>query len=131
GVEYGLEPWPDHHVMRVVQHYDEASEKARLAEHQARLRRETQRKSANAMALLTGQLPAVVQNAMADELGLLPARITIVSLLGSFALLAACILWIVSYTMRQLPPPLPLILLAAYLGVENSLRFLIVWTQGR
>src|SRR5437588_7968432 len=52
GVEYVLEPWQEHHVMRVVQQYDEPSEAARLAEHRAQLEREKKRQSANLLALL-------------------------------------------------------------------------------
>src|SRR2546430_17376382 len=40
GVEYVLEPWREHHVMRVVQQYDEPSEAAPVAEHRAHLARE-------------------------------------------------------------------------------------------
>src|SRR5262245_32668208 len=44
GVEYVLEPWREHLVMRVVEHYDEPSEAARIAEHRAHLTREKGRK---------------------------------------------------------------------------------------
>jgi len=131
GVEYVLEPWQEHHVMRVVQQYDEPSEAARLAEHRAQLEREKKRQSANLLALLTGHLPAVVQNSMASDLGLLPNRITFVSVLGVYVALVGVVLWIVTFMMRGAPPPVKLVLLAIYLGIENTIRFAIVYTQSR
>src|SRR5689334_1668273 len=94
GIEYVLEPWRDVHVMRVIEQYDEASEAARAQAHREHLAREKGRKTANALALLTGHLPAVVQNAIGEELGVLPARITFVSILGEWAVLAGIVLWI-------------------------------------
>ena len=131
GVEYVLEPWRDHHVMRVVQQYDEPSEAGRVAAHRAHLARERNRMAANLMALFTGHLPAVVQNRMADDLGLLPYRITFTSVIGVYAVVVGCFLWMVSYVMRHEPPPVPLIVLTAYLGIETTARFLIVYTQNR
>jgi len=51
GLEYVLEPWREHHVMRVVEPYDAASEAKRLADHRAHLNREKHRKTANLLAL--------------------------------------------------------------------------------
>src|SRR2546423_8955882 len=53
----------------------EASEEARVVAHREHLAREKGRKAANLLALLTGHLPAVVQNAIAADLGVLPNRI--------------------------------------------------------
>src|SRR2546428_2438440 len=61
GVRYVLEPWRDHHAMRVTDRYDEESEAQRTNELRKQEQREKHRKSANALALLTGHLPAVVQ----------------------------------------------------------------------
>jgi len=131
GVEYVLEPWREHHVMRVVQQYDEPSEAGRVAEHRAQLARERNRKTANLSALLTGHLPAVVQNRMAENLGLLPYRVTFVSVLGMYAVVVGCFVWMVSYVMRHDSPPVWLIVATAYLGIETTFRFLIVYTQNR
>ncbi len=131
GVEYVLEPWRDHHVMRVVEPYDEPSEAKRTADHRAHLARERGRKSANLLALLTGHLPAVVQNRMAEDLGLLPVKLSLMSILGSYAAVVAGILWMVSAKMRNEPPPFLLVLAVAFLGVETTARFLVAWTQGR
>lgn len=131
GVEYVLEPWRDNNVMRVVQQYDEPSEVGRVAEHRAQLARERNRKTANLAALFTGHLPAVVQNRMAENLGLLPYRVTFVSVIGMYAVVVGCVLWMVSYVMRQETPPTVLIVTTAYLGIETTARFFIVWTQNR
>src|SRR5258705_505208 len=88
GVEYVLQPWRDQHVMRVVEQYDVPSEQARLDAHREHLTREKGRKAANLLALLTGHLPAVVQNRIADDLGILANRITFVSILGQWAVVA-------------------------------------------
>lgn len=131
GVRYVLEPWTEHHAMRQTDRYDEAREVERLAEYRKALLREKHRKTANAMALLTGHLPAIVQNTMAEDLGLLPVKITIVSVIGEYVLMAGVIFWIVSYLMRQVPPPITLIVIAIYLMVENTIRWMMAWTQSR
>ena len=131
GVEYVLEPWRDHHVMRVVEAYDEASEAARVRAHREHLAREKGRKAANLLALFTGHLPAVVQNAIADDLGVLPNRITFISILGEYALVVGCVLWIVSFVMRREPAPLALILATVFLVVETTARFFVNYTQKR
>jgi hypothetical protein len=131
GVEYVLEPWRDNNVMRVVDQYDEPAEAARVAEHRAQLARERNRKTANLAALLTGQLPAVVQNRMAENLGLLPYRLTFVSVIGMYAVVVGFVMWIVSYTMRHDTAPTVLSFAAAYLAIETTARFFIVWTQNR
>jgi hypothetical protein len=131
GVEYTLEPWRDHHVMRVVEHYDEPSESARLAAHREHLARESGRKTANLGALVTGHLPAVVQNDIANNLGLLPNRITFVSILGEYAVVGGLAFSIAGYLVQGLPPPFPLIVVTAYFGIETTLRFLVNYTQSR
>jgi hypothetical protein len=131
GVEYVLEPWRDNNVMRVVQQYDEPAEAGRVAEHRARLARERNRKTANLAALFTGHLPAVVQNRMAENLGLLPYRVTFVSVVGMYALVVGCVLWMLSDVMRRDEPPVVLLFATAYLGIETTARFFIVWTQNR
>src|SRR2546423_13292780 len=92
----------------------EASEEARVVAHREHLAREKGRKTANLFALLTGHLPAVVQDAIAADLGVLPNRITFISILGEYALVGGFVLWIVSFVMRQTPPPFALIVIAAF-----------------
>ena len=131
GVRYVLEPWKDNNAMRVTDRYDGESEAQRIEENRKHLLREKGRKSANALGFLTGNLPAVVQYELGREIGILPARLTFISLLGMYAVFAAITLLSVHYMMTERPIPVPLIILSAYLGIENTLRILINWTQAR
>jgi hypothetical protein len=131
GVRYVLEPWREMHAMRTVDHYDDAHEAARLAEYRAQLARETKRKSANALALLAGHLPAGVQEELGRELGIVATRLTILSALGIYALIVALVMWIVSGIMAGTPRPLPVYIVTGYLFIETSLRFGIAWLTGR
>jgi hypothetical protein len=131
GVRYILEPWLDHIAMRVTDRYDAESEAQRVEEYRKHLQREQGRKSANALGFLTGNLPAVVQYELARELGILPARLTFISLLGMYLILAGIVLLSVHYVMTERPIPVPLLILSTYLGIENTIRILINWTQSR
>lgn len=131
GVRYVLEPWQEMHAMRTIDHYDDAYEAARLADYRARLARETKRKSANALAVLAGHLPAGVQEEIGRELGILPTRLTIISALGVYAVVIAIVMWIVSDVMANSPLSAPLVFVAGYLFVETSFRFLVAWIVGK
>ena len=131
GVRYVLEPWSDRHAMRVTDRYDAQSEADRIEEYRRHLQHEKARKSANITGVFTGSLPAIVQEHLARELGILAPRLTFISILGTYAVIAAIVLACVSYVMREEPMPLPLVFVLIYLGIENSIRFLIYWTQSR
>ncbi len=131
GTRYVLQPWQDHHAMRVTDRYDTESEGQRVEEYRKQLQREKGRKSANALGLLTGHLPAVVQYELGRELGVLPPRLTFVSILGMYAVLAGTVLLCVHFMMTDRPIPAPLLIALIYLGVENTIRVLINWTQSR
>jgi hypothetical protein len=131
GVRYVLEPWKDHNAMRVTDRYDAGTEGQRVEEYRQHLQREKGRKSANALGLLTGNLPAVVQYELGRELGVQPARLTFISLLGMYAVLAGIVLLSAHSVMTERPIPAPLMILAIYFGIENTIRFLINWTQSR
>ena len=79
GVRYALEPWRENNAIRVSDRYDEASEAARDDEFQKDVQREQQRKGANLLAIFTGHLPAIVQNKLGNDLGVLPVRLTIMT----------------------------------------------------
>jgi hypothetical protein len=131
GVRYVLEPWREMDAMRTIDHYDDAHEMQRLAEYRAQLTREARRKSANALAVLAGHLPAGVQEEIGRELGIIAPRLTIISALGVYAVVIALVLWIVSDIMENAPLPLPLIIATGYLFVETSFRFFVAWMAGR
>jgi len=131
GVRYTLEPWRDHHAMRVTARYDDDSEAALRAEWRAAHARERKRKSAVWLAPLIGHLPAVVQERIGDELGVLPARLTQFSLLSELALVIATIAYAVSSYMAQHHIPLWTVVVVAFLFVEMAIRFTVVWMQNR
>jgi hypothetical protein len=131
GVRYLLEPWREMHAMRTIDHYDDMHEAARVTEHRAQLARETKRKSANALAVLAGHLPAGVQEEIGRELGIVATRLTIFSALGVYALVIVLVLWIVSGIMAETPRALPVYLVTGYLFVETSFRFGMAWLTGR
>jgi hypothetical protein len=131
GARYVLEPWREMHAMRTIDHYDDAHEAQRLADHRAQLARETKRKSANALAFLAGHLPAGVQEELGRDLGIVATRLTILSALGVYALVIALVMWIVSGMMAGTPRSLPIYIVTFYLFVETSLRFGIAWLIGR
>jgi hypothetical protein len=131
GVRYVLEPWRDEHAMRVTDHYDEASETHRFAEHRARIAREQKRKAATAVAFLAGHLPAPVQEEMASELGMFAHRMTMLSVIMTFAIICALI-----YAMaQQLIDGHPLhpwqVILTAFLIAETVIRFHLAWSANR
>jgi hypothetical protein len=130
GVRYVLEPWRENHAIRITDVYDEASETARVADHQDVLRRTTHRKTANLLGVLTGHLPAGVQEKLGSELGILPVRLTQLSLILSVAIVAAIAYAASGRILARQPIP-PWMLIAGYLGPEAAVRFLIVWTQNR
>lgn len=131
GVRYVLEPWREHLAMRVTDRYDEESEAFRIEEHRKALLREKHRKSINVMALFTGQLPAVVQNELGRELGILPHRLTLASVVGVFGLIVAIVMFSAHRIVNQHPVPFYLLIPAGYFGVENAIRFYIAWSQNR
>jgi hypothetical protein len=131
GVRYVLEPWQEMHAMRTTDRYDAEREVERLAEYRTQRSRETKRKSAKALALLTGHLPACVQEHLGRELGVAPARLTIVSALGVYAVVISLVYWIVSGMMAHAERPIGFYILAGYLFVETSFRFGVAWLIGR
>src|SRR2546428_3154624 len=131
GVRYVLEPWRDHHAMRLTDRYDAESEAKRADEYRTSLQHEKGRKSANLFGVVTGSLPALVQEELGRELGILPPRLTFISICGTYALIAAIVLLCATYLIRDAFPPIALEIIAIYLGIENSIRFLINWTQSR
>ncbi|MDQ6802543.1 MAG: hypothetical protein M3041_17145 [Acidobacteriota bacterium] len=131
GVRYVLEPWLDHQVMRFVDRYDAETEAARIEENRKSSRREKARISANLLGMLTGHLPAVVQNELGREIGVLPARLTFASILGTLFVIGLLVLYSVRSIMSEEPLPLFVAIPAAYLGIENMFRFAVNWTQSR
>ncbi|MGH9422647.1 MAG: hypothetical protein ACRD3J_21920, partial [Thermoanaerobaculia bacterium] len=131
GVQYVLEPWREVHIMRITDRYDAESEAERLIKYRAQLSRETKRKSVNVMALLTGHLPASVQEELGRELGVRGTRLTMISALGIYAIVVGLVLWLVTGFMAGIPRPLPAFILTGYLFIESSFRFIVAGIGGR
>ncbi len=133
GVRYVLEPWRDEHIIRVSESYDEASEAQREAEHRAAMAREKGRKLANLTGVFTGLLPAVVQEHLGSELGLLPTKLTSLSLL----LPLIYIVWVALDVAQAMIHddykglPLPFALVAGYLFIESAIRLQMAWLHRR
>ncbi len=133
GVRYVLEPWRDEHVIRVSDSYDAESEARREAEYRAAMAREKQRKSANFAGIFTGLLPASVQEHLGNELGLLPAKLTAISVVVPMLVVA----WILIDTVRRIMDPnaakMPVwaLVIAVYLFLESAIRFYLAWMQRR
>ena len=131
GVRYALEPWRDNNAIRVSDRYDEEREAAREEAYRKSVLREQQRKGANFLAVFTGHLPAIVQNTIGNELGVLPARLTFASIIGVYTVLAAIVAFCVARVIAQQGFPPALSLAGGFLGIENTIRFFIVWSQDR
>src|ERR1044071_5147688 len=131
GVRYTLEPWREHHAMRVTARYDADSEAALAAEWRTALAREQKRKTAGALSLLTGHLPAIVQERIGSELGVLPSSMTVMSLVSELTLLFLTVAYMVTEKMAQRPIPAWAIVVAAFFFLETAFRFLVVFTQHR
>jgi hypothetical protein len=131
GFRYVLEPWQEMHAMRTTDRYDGDREAERVAEYRAQISRETKRKSANALAILAGHLPAGVQEELSRELGVSATRLTIISALGVYGVVIGVVLWIVAGIVAHTPRPLPAFLVTGYLFLETSFRFGAAWLIGR
>lgn len=130
-VRYVLEPWRENHVIRVSEPYDEASEERRAVEAKSAVRREKGRRVANLAGIFTGLLPAIVQEQLASEIGVLPSKLTSLSLLIPFAYLIWFANEFVRRTFVREAIPLPLLLLAIYLFIESVTRLNIAWFHRR
>ncbi len=131
GIRYTLLPWREEHAMRLVDRYDEESEAYRLEEIRKAAARDRGRRSANFFGLVTGQLPAAVQEELAHELGILPARLTMISVVFELAVLIGVTLILVGHIVNDHYMPVSLVLLLLCVGAEMVVRFYISYVQKR
>lgn len=131
GVRYRLLPWRDEHAIRTIERYDGEMEAHRLGEHSRGISRVRKRKTANLLGMFTGHLPALVQEELGSELGLLPSRLTLLSLIPPFVIVAFTVMFVVDRIQANLSVPLWTIVVLIYLGNELCARFFFVWTQSR
>jgi hypothetical protein len=133
GVRYVLAEWQDHHTIRTFEAYDEGSE-ARLAhDYEHALRQQRHSLLARGSGILLGHLPAPVQNRLANDLGLFPARMTLLSTVPSLVLFGTCVWLTVDATMEMQLSPVPVWLwaIALFMLVDSIVRFFIAMSQNR
>jgi hypothetical protein len=126
GMLYRLGPWPDHHAIRRLEHYDQVSEELRAADRRDRRADEGKRRLALLLSPLAGLLPADIQKKMERDFGARALAMTIASAVPLFFI---GFLGLVAFLVQNagaaldapawLAPPLPV---AAYLFGESALR---------
>ena len=133
GVRYQLAPWPDEHTFRVFTVYDEASEARLLADHQAAAVQRARSRTASFSSMLLGHLPGRVQNRLANDYGLFPARMTILSGIPPLLLVLVCVLASVEALLHERPSPIPagLIFFAGFMFADAIIRFYVAMSQNR
>lgn len=133
GVRYVLEPWRDDHVIRVFDRYDEETEARRLADFRAAAAQRKKSVGAGFAGFLFGHFPVHVQEHLQNELGVVPARMTIASCIPPVILLGICYWFIASARLRQEPSGVPLWLLIILFPMvfESGIRFLVAMQQNR
>jgi hypothetical protein len=133
GVRYVLLPWREDHVIRTLDQYDDEAERRRLDDFAKAQKQRRVSLTARFAGMFLGYLPAPVQNRLQNELGLYPARMTILSCIPPLVLLGICVLDAVEAHMKGHAPRLPgaLTLLAALLVAESAVRFFVAMSQNR
>jgi hypothetical protein len=132
GVRYVLMAWREEHTIRVLEHYDAASEEVRNVEHAKVLRQRRNRVGALLSGVLLGYLPAPVQSHLENELGVSATRMTLLSCVPPLVLLGGCVFAIVEARMHEGPSvPLVVTLLVALLAFESLIRFYVAMSQSR
>jgi phage shock protein PspC (stress-responsive transcriptional regulator) len=133
GVRYVLAPWADHHAIRVAERYDAESEAQRLADFELVTRQRKHSKAAHLAGVLLGHLPSQVQNHLANELGVRPTRMTLLSIVLSLTIVGTCIWLYVDSLIEQTPSPVSdlMWIFAAYLMLDSAVRFLVAMSQDR
>lgn len=132
-VRYVMSPWSEQQVIRRLVHYDDQSERARLAERLSVIRQQKKSRAAAVTAMFLGHVPASVQSRIGNELGVSPQELTITSSIPPFVLFGICTYLTVGAKMaeRPSPVPLPLLILAGCLFAESAVRFYIAMSQSR
>lgn len=133
GVRYVLAPWSDANTMRTYSIYDAASEDHLRADFELAQRQRKHSVLARLAGFLLGHLPSHVQNHFANELGVFPARMTLLSIIPSIALLGTCVYLYVDALIKEVPSPVPawLFLTALLMLFDSVPRFYVAMAQNR
>lgn len=133
GVRYVLGDWQERHIFRTFTRYDAESEARLLADYETAMRQQQRSLLARWSGMFLGHLPGPVQNRLANELGLFPARMTLLSLIPSLLLLGTCVWLYVDAKIAQTLSPVPVWLwgIALFLLFDSGVRFYIAMSQNR
>ncbi|HEX7829744.1 MAG TPA: hypothetical protein VF787_08810 [Thermoanaerobaculia bacterium] len=133
GVRYVLEPWNDAHTIRVFMEYSADSEARLLADHQTARKQRRNSILGRLAGIVLGNLPVHAQERIANDLGLSPFRMTLLSLLPSLLLFGSCLYLTVDALLTKggSAPPFWLTYIATLWLTESILRFFVAMSQNR
>ena len=133
GVRYTLAPWQDEHTIRTFEAYSTESETRLQADHETAARQRRHSKLAQLSSMFLGHLPESVQNRLADDLGLFPARMTLMSVIPPLVLFGTCVWLYVDAKIEQRFSPVPtwLWFVTFLLLLDSAVRFLVAMSQNR
>lgn len=133
GVRYVLMEWNESHTIRTLEHYDEASEALRIADHERSRRQQRASLGARVAGLFLGFMPASVQNRLQEELGVRATRMTLLSCLLSLVVFGICVYAFIDAKMRGELSPVPFVAwpIVTFLFLESLMRFFVAMSQNR
>jgi len=131
--EYTLEPWDDVHMIRGSDRYDDETEQHREVAYRTEIKRRTQRRFTLLVGMFAGHLPTGVQERIGNELGIIAARLTLMSTFPGWLATAICAFIYVDATMKEQPNPIPLavMLLVWLMLIDSAMRAFIYFSQSR
>jgi hypothetical protein len=132
-VRYVLAPWREEHTIRTFEPYDEEWEARRRADYALAKKQQRASTVSRWSGMFLGHLPEPVQNHLQNELGVFPARMTILSVIPPFVLFGLAVFVSVDAYIKSVPSPVPqpLLILAALWFLESLIRFQIAMSQQR
>ena len=133
GVRYVLVPWREDQTIRVFDQYDEASEARRLDDYRQAIAQQKKSAGARFSGIVLGLLPGQVQKHLENELGVSPARMTLLSCILPYVLLGVCAWFHSAAKLKMEPSPIPLWLwlVAGGMCLSATVRFQVAMMQER
>jgi hypothetical protein len=133
GVRYVLAPWAEHHTIRTFEHYDEATEAARIADFERAKRQQKASTASRYAGFLLGHLPRPVQDHLQNELGVMPSRMTMLSCVPSMFIAGLAIYLNVDAFMSHTVSPVPrwFTPFTGLLIFDSLIRFFVAMSQHR
>jgi len=133
GVRYVLGAWSDSATIRTFYIYDAASEVRLRADYELAQRQRKHSILARLAGFALGHLPSHVQNHFANELGVFPVRMTLLSLIPPMIFFGTCIWLIAGARIAQERSPVPfwVFAFAVAMFVDSGIRFMVTMSQAR